>query len=250
MKRRVVAGLLVLAFSIFGLLGCKLIVEKEYEVLVAEFRVVFPEGELLTGQWVKLDASASRIEKRKDSVEIELKGLVAEPTKIVGYQWDFRDGTGTEILASPVTYHRYDDDGKYTVKLTVFASNGCSATTKKVVEVYNRPPIADFNSGECSVDYGSNPAAKPLYFKKEVQPKGIIEEPIYCRWFDATPSDDPDGYIVTYSWLVENVYTGEHVAYGSGQMVWGYFKPGTYWVTLTVTDDDGAVDSLTKTIWL
>ncbi|MHC4917083.1 MAG: PKD domain-containing protein, partial [Planctomycetota bacterium] len=55
--------------------------------------------------------------------------------------------------------------------------------------------------------------------------------------FDASGSSDPDGTIADYSWDFGP-------AAGSGQATSHTFtEPGSYTVTLTVTDDDGAEDT-------
>jgi len=61
--------------------------------------------------------------------------------------------------------------------------------------------------------------------------------------FDASQSYDPDGTIVTYEW-----------DFGDGETSFGkivthsYASPGTYTVSLTVTDNDGIIDTETKEI--
>jgi PKD repeat protein len=61
--------------------------------------------------------------------------------------------------------------------------------------------------------------------------------------FDATDSDDPDGSIASYAWTFGDGKTGSGLTtsheYGSG---------GSKQVTLTVTDDQGASDNVTKTV--
>ncbi len=61
--------------------------------------------------------------------------------------------------------------------------------------------------------------------------------------FDGSASVDPDGTITSYSWNFGNGSTG----YGSS--AWQRFMtPGIYTVTLIVTDNDGASDSISQTI--
>ena len=61
--------------------------------------------------------------------------------------------------------------------------------------------------------------------------------------FDGSASVDPDGTIASYSWNFGNGSTG----YGSS--AWQRFMtPGVYTVTLIVTDNDGASDSISQTI--
>ena len=61
--------------------------------------------------------------------------------------------------------------------------------------------------------------------------------------FDGTGSSDPDGAIVAYNWDFGDAMTG------SGSTVSRtYTAPGTYTVTLTVTDDDGVTDIESKTV--
>ncbi|AGN02890.1 hypothetical protein L593_14780 [Salinarchaeum sp. Harcht-Bsk1] len=61
--------------------------------------------------------------------------------------------------------------------------------------------------------------------------------------FDGSSSNDPDGSIVSYDWNFGDSSTGT----GSSTSH-SYSPPGTYNVSLTVTDDDGATDTVNKTI--
>lgn len=54
--------------------------------------------------------------------------------KIVSYEWDFGDGTTAE---GKIVYHKYDEEGKYTVKLTIKDERGLTATKEKVITVLN-----------------------------------------------------------------------------------------------------------------
>ena len=60
--------------------------------------------------------------------------------------------------------------------------------------------------------------------------------------FDASQSADPDGFIIAYHWDFGDGYTAE-----GKTTTHSYFKPGTYPVTLTVTDNFGASTTNTTT---
>lgn len=63
--------------------------------------------------------------------------------------------------------------------------------------------------------------------------------------FDAAPSSDSDGTIVQYEWVID----GSVVQSGSSPtLTTGFVQGGDHSVTLTVTDDNGATDSVTKTV--
>ncbi len=61
--------------------------------------------------------------------------------------------------------------------------------------------------------------------------------------FDASPSLDPDGTVTSYSWDFRDGTSG------AGQTVAHEFQsPGTYTVTLTVTDNTGATQKISRTL--
>ena len=134
---------------------------------------------------------------------------------IVSYSWDFGDDT----TATGVTVtHTYSDDGFYTVTLTVTDNDGATASATATKTVLNRPPEALFTE-----------SAETVHTNDAIT-------------FNASNSYDPDGTIVSYFW-----------DFGDGTKVTGvlvqhaYANDGTYTVTLTVTDDDGATDATTST---
>ncbi len=63
--------------------------------------------------------------------------------------------------------------------------------------------------------------------------------------FDASSSYDPDGYIVSYSW---DFGDGSTTTTTSSTIQHTYSSPGTYTVTLIVTDNDGYTNSTSKQI--
>ncbi len=136
---------------------------------------------------------------------------------IVSYAWTFGDGsTGSGITTS----HNYTADGAYLVTLTVTDDAGASASVSHSVTVSsatstNQIPAADFTFTCTELD---------------------------CS-FDGTNSSDPDGSIVSYTW-----------DFGDGAGATGataahlYAADGSYTVTLTVTDDAGAMASVSQTV--
>ncbi|MFC2095489.1 PKD domain-containing protein [Candidatus Bipolaricaulota bacterium] len=139
---------------------------------------------------------------------------------IVMYQWDF---TGDGITdATGVYQSRAFSAGTYSVRLTVTDNDGASNTQIRSVAVGstpNQPPSAAFTVSPSSGEPG-------IWFT-----------------FSAAGSTDPDGSIVSYAWNFGDGGTGAGItAYNT------YAAPGTYTVTLTVTDDDGATDYTTQPV--
>jgi PKD repeat protein len=139
---------------------------------------------------------------------------------IVSYSWDFGDGyTGSGVTAS----HSYSVEGTYEVKLTVTDDAGLSDRDTITVTVLppNEPPTAD---------------AGP---DRTAYPGDVIN-------FNGSGSNDTDGTIDTYFWDFGDGYTGS-----DEKTTHTYTSEGSYDVTLTVTDDDGAFDTdgLTVTVY-
>ncbi|MFC2140882.1 PKD domain-containing protein [Acidobacteriota bacterium] len=132
---------------------------------------------------------------------------------IVGLLWDFGDGT-TSTEQNPV--HTYAAAGTYTVTLTVTDDDGATGSVSKDITVTepNLPPIADFTYtvSNLTVTFTDN-------------------------------SYDPDGVIVSWLWDFGDGNTSTEQ-----NPVHTYAAAGTYTVTLTVTDDDGASSSVSKII--
>ena len=133
---------------------------------------------------------------------------------ITSYSWNFGDGSspGTGFEAS----HVYTDDGTYTVTLTVVDNRGGSAvdTTTVDITVPNEPPTASFTA-TCS--------GLTCDFENE--------------------STDPDGTIDFNAW---DFGDGDTSTEANPSQT--YDEPGTYSVSLTVTDDDGGTNTRVSTV--
>ena len=117
--------------------------------------------------------------------------------------------------------HGLSDTETVYLILTAFNADGMESGYSNEVSLgaTNQPPIASFT-------------ADP--------PSG--EAPLLVL-FDATESRDPDGVVVFHNWDF-----GDGTA-GSGEILTHEYEfPGTYTVSLTVTDDAGATDSATTTV--
>lgn len=135
--------------------------------------------------------------------------------RIVFYLWNFGDGAAG---SGPQAMHVYEEDGEYTVLLTVIDDRGISGSSSLMVQALNPLPSATFSY-------------KPKSWDSRVS-KYIVG----CNeriTFDASESTD-DGEIVAYDW---NFGDGETA---QDEVVEHHYPcAGTYNVVLTVTDDDG-----------
>ena len=141
------------------------------------------------------------------------------------YSWNFGDGSPVDDTGTSATdQHAYASRGAYTVRLTVTNNYGQTSTTTHTVTV-DDPPTAAFTPS-ASV----NVPAAPFSFGASASAPGASGGTIrdYSWDFgDGTPVDDT------------GVNAGASHAFAS---------PGTYTVTLTVTDDLGVSATTTQQI--
>jgi subtilisin family serine protease len=136
---------------------------------------------------------------------------------ITAWDWDFGDGnTGSGEVVS----HTYASGGAFQVTLTVTDTLGGAGSDSQQVTVGPvQPPVADFTHS-CS-----------FFFIW-----------LFCS-FDGSGSESPTGEIVSWSWNFGDGGTGSGVT--TSRI---YTGGGPFNVTLTVTDDVGQTDSVTRTV--
>lgn len=138
---------------------------------------------------------------------------------IASYAWDFGNG---ETATGPTAFTTYSTPGTYQAKLTVTDDQGDKDVSIQTITVNtppNVPPIAAIGSS------------------------GTGGQAPYTVNFDGTGSSDPDGSVASYAWNFGNDRTATTPTASAT-----YTQPGTYTVTLTVTDNQGATGTATREI--
>jgi PKD repeat protein len=134
---------------------------------------------------------------------------------IINWTWNFGDGN---IAYGEYVTHQYNNNGTYIVNLTVTDNGSATGSIEKTIFVGNQPPVADF------IFAPENPT---------------VNEDVYFTDI----STDPDGIIVSWWWNFGDGYYSD-----LQNPVHRFYLVGTYDVELTVTDDDGLIGTIQKTI--
>lgn len=149
--------------------------------------------------------------------EFDGSGSADPDGTVASYAWTFGDG-GTGTDAQPE--HSYTVAGDYTVTLTVTDNRGGVATASRQVSVTapNQKPVAVIAAPQCTE--------------------------LSCE-FNGSGSTDGDGSVASYSWDFGDGGTGDGATASHD-----FAGPGEYSVTLTVTDNQGAVGAATVPVSL
>jgi len=150
-------------------------------------------------------------------VSFDGRGSMDPDGTLVGWSWDFMDGSPAGVGAQ-VT-HMWQAIGDYPVRLTVTDDRGGTDHADCGVKIVdnNQPPVADCSATADIVEVG------------------------FPFILDGSLSSDPDGDLVTFRW---DPGDGSNAVFGQrvGHI---YTGAGSFVLTLTVTDDRGASASTT-----
>jgi len=136
---------------------------------------------------------------------------------IASYEWDFGDGSPKSAAATPS--HTYNKAGEYPVTLNYTTANGCKGTQMLyAVHVYKKP-TPDFSSPEAPQVCGNN-------------------------WVHLNGTTDVGSY---WSW---DFGDGNYDYAGTQNTAHSYREPGTYTVTLTVSNGLACATTITKTAYI
>lgn len=154
------------------------------------------------------------------AVSFNSAGSTDTDGNIVGYEWDFGDGSGSSTASDPS--YTYDTPGNYIATLTVTDNDGLTDNDTTNVAVLNWPPVA-----MVSGDPISGAASLTVNFSSS----------------GSNDPDEPYGSITAYSWDF-----GDGTSSADPNPSHIYDTAGTYTAILTVTDDFGDTGTASTSI--
>ena len=166
---------------------------------------------------------------RGEQASFDATGSYDPNGSVASYEWTiYRMGDGTidpepiATLSGQTVRYSFTQTGTHSVELTVTDDSGETDTTSKLVDVNAQP--------------------QPRFEMRPSHPAPSEEVT-----FDASASSDPDGSIVSYEWTFQEK-PSQNAESATGKTVNKSFSAGTYAITLTITDEDGATKSTSETL--
>ncbi|QTA90208.1 PKD domain-containing protein [Desulfonema magnum] len=140
---------------------------------------------------------------------------------IRGFQWNFGNGSVSEISKKPMISHTYTTPGIYNAQLTVQDNTGHkeATDTDDLVIVINAPPVAKISS------------------QFPILNSQLTAAPGQRITFDGKRSYDPDGEVAEYRWDFSSSDAELIETLMGPEVSKEYPDPGIYSVVLTVNDD-------------
>ena len=153
-------------------------------------------------------------------VDFDSAGSLDPDGAVVGYDWDFGDGTTAQ---GPQRVHTYEQDDDYLVQMQALDDLGAETIQTILVRSFppSQPPVAVASASTVS---GEAPLQVIHYAAGSYDPDGAIAQ----YWWDF---DDGSG---SYNQTANHTYS----------------TPGVYEATLTVTDNDSLTSTASVTIWV
>lgn len=139
--------------------------------------------------------------------------FLATSEDAIAYVWDFGDGSPLNNEPNPI--HQYNQVGEFPVTLTVIGAGGCESTASLVTVKVGESIFADFDSEPVPGSQLTLPDALVMFLDQSRNAANWVWD-----FGDGASSTD-----------VNPVHT--------------YYEPGEFDVTLTVTDSNGCVSSIT-----
>lgn len=183
----------------------------------ATFRVYYERDTASNDGLPTAEANGAYNGTINEVINFSSAGSVDTDGIIVNYNWDFGDG-GASDEANPA--YVYTTSGVFSATLTVTDNDNNQATDSSIVNIsaINAAPVAQINGPfETFVNNNIN--------------------------FSSEGSFDSDGIITNYFWDFGDGNTSSDI-----NPDYRYNTPGNYSVQLTVTDDDGAVNSVSSSV--
>ena len=144
---------------------------------------------------------------------------------VATYQWDLNDDGQVDAEGGPNQRVAFPRAGAYTVRLTVVDDDGATDTTSRTIQVVGtEPPVAELSVSAETVRTGETVTLDP------------------------SGSSDPDGPLASWAYDTDGDGSFEETFESPTTLRTSYGEPGTYEITLRVTDTDGMTATATATV--
>lgn len=95
-------------------------------------------GQVSVWPWPEARFEMVTVEDASDYYEVRFPNYSAGAVR---YRWDFGDGSSS---SAPEPVHRYQKQGKYTVKLTAWSDKGCESVSEEVITIVSKRQYISF----------------------------------------------------------------------------------------------------------